>query len=79
MIAQNFAENGIIIELSPKFKGEINNSRHLDVGQLGLSEFDNEEERLVKFIESVCLLLGSKLFVLDHILLSLFDIPLSRF
>ena len=49
-VAHQFAtESGVILCLSPKYKNEINISRYLDVGAQGLSEFDNEKERLVKF------------------------------
>ena len=34
------------LSLSPKFKIEINSSRHLKVGTLGDSQFNNEKERL---------------------------------
>ena len=48
-VAQQFAtESGIVLVLSPKYKNEINSSRYLDVGLLGLSDYDNEKERLVK-------------------------------
>ena len=48
--AHQFAEeSGIILCLSPKYKNEINSSRYLDVGALGLSDFDQEKERLVTY------------------------------
>ena len=61
-VANQFAtSSGIILCLSPKYKNEGNYSRYLDVGALGISEFDNEQERLVEYY--LFYLLG---FVEDH-------------
>jgi len=44
-VAQSFADaNGVILQLSPKYKDEVNNSRCLNVSEL--SEFKNEKEKL---------------------------------
>ena len=55
-VASGFAtEAGLILMLSPKFKTEVHCSRYIEVGVLGLSEFDHEKERLVELSDSILL------------------------